>query len=118
MKDEPAHPLAKPYVPPTKRFPDGSYINYWFSDRLGYVVGQLFTKGGRAERGNFRYNGPDPAPWDRERHVMARCMRCPTKEDFALCELPMSLEKAAKVLGGSSCPHCGADSKSLRVAFG
>jgi hypothetical protein len=108
---------TEPYVPPTKLFPDGSYINYWFSDRLGYVVGQLFTKGGRHEGANFQYHGPDPAPWDRSRHIMAKCIHCPDEPEFAVATLPMTLVDTAKILDDASCPKCDADSASLRVAF-
>lgn len=109
---------TEPYVPPQKRFPDGSYINYWYSESKGKVIGQLFTRAGRPERGNFTYEGPNPAPWDRERHVMAKCLNCPSKDEFVIAELPLTLTNTAKVLGAATCPHCGADSKSLVVALG
>ncbi len=53
-----------PYIPPIKRFADGDYLRYWYSERSGRVLGQLYQKNGRPVRQPFPYQGPNPASWD------------------------------------------------------
>lgn len=109
--------MSEPYIPPRKTFPDGDYVAYRL-DADGNVKGQLYRSIGKPVRSAFPYEGPDPAPWDRSRHIRATCVHCPGEDAFNVATLPLTLTETGEVLSAATCPNCEAGAASLRVSFG